>query len=75
MSIYYKSIFLKSDIPAEYYINKDQNVTVVGPLSSTLIYTKLINKNNTSIYFDDQEDNIAHSYVLRKFGVKIIQLL
>ena len=74
-SVKNKIIFLKSGIPAEYYIKKEKKITVIGSLSSTLIYTRLINSNNTAIYFDDQEDNISHSYILRKFGVNIIQFL
>lgn len=70
-----KIIHIASVIPAEYYISKNQVTTVLGGLSSTLIYNKLINKNNTSILYDDQEANIAHSYLLRKFNVNIIQLL
>jgi hypothetical protein len=70
-----KIIHIASVIPAEYYINKNQITTVLGGLSSTLIYNKLINKKNTSILYDDQEANIAHSYLLRKFNVNIVQLL
>ena len=70
-----KIIHIHSDIPAEYYIRKNNVTTVLGGLSSTLIYNKLINKNNISILFDDQEANIAHSYLLRRFNVNIIQLL
>ena len=70
-----KIIYADPTIPAEYYINKNVKVTVIGCLSSTLIYSKLINPKNEAIYFDDQPFNKAHGDVLRNFNVKINRII
>ena len=65
-----KVILASNSIPAEYYINKNVKVSVIGCLSSTLIYSKLINHHNEALYFDDQPANTPHANVLNNFNIK-----
>ena len=70
-----KVILASNSIPAEYYINKNVKVSVIGCLSSTLIYSKLINHHNEALYFDDQPANTPHANVLNNFNIKTNKII
>jgi hypothetical protein len=59
-------------IPAEYFIKKDRDITIIGPESSVLLNAKFINKNNKVILFDSKVKKYRHILELvEKFDIEV----
>ena len=59
-------------VPAEYFIKKNINITIIGPESSVLLNAKFININNKVILFDSKVKKSRHIMKLtNKFDIEV----
>ena len=59
-------------VPAEYFIKKNINITIIGPESSVLLNAKFINKNNKVILFDSKVKKSRHiAKLTNKFDIEV----
>ena len=60
---------------AEYFIKKNNDMTIIGPESSVLLDAKFINKNNKVILFDSKANMSRHILELAaKFNVEVFNI-